>query len=130
MPDQITQLEKRIAALEQNRFPFNPDAQNKSNLSLTLKTLPGYCYPGNIQQNGTATSLPQGWTSARNSGGNYTVTHNLGHTNYVVVISSKSVTRYAVATGFGVTTFSVLSYADIGITAADADFLFSLVITK
>lgn len=42
-------------------------------------------YQGTVNGDGTASSLPSGWSSVRNSAGNYTVTHNLGTTSYGIV---------------------------------------------
>jgi hypothetical protein len=45
-------------------------------------------YSGQVHSGGTAGSpFPSGW-SVSGSGGSYTVTHNLGTTNYVVVANS------------------------------------------
>lgn len=44
-------------------------------------------FAGVVAANGTAVSLPSGWTSAKTNTGRYTVTHNLGTTSYAVVIS-------------------------------------------
>lgn len=48
----------------------------------------GAIYPGIVDGDGTALSLPQFWTSATTGTGKYTVTHNLGTTSYVVVLTA------------------------------------------
>lgn len=48
-----------------------------------LKSLGAYA--GLVNSDGSAISLPSGWSSTRNSVGNYTVTHNLGQAGYVVI---------------------------------------------
>lgn len=49
---------------------------------------PGGAFGGTVNANGTAgTPFPSGWSVAHTGTGAYTVTHNLGTTNYVVVIT-------------------------------------------
>lgn len=46
-------------------------------------------YSGRVDSGGAAgTPFPTGWTSVKNSTGNYTVTHNLGTTAYAPVVSA------------------------------------------
>ena len=45
-------------------------------------------FSGSVASNGTATSLPTGWTSTKDSTGVYTVTHNLGSASYAVVVTA------------------------------------------
>lgn len=45
-------------------------------------------YGGRVAADGTAISLPTGWSSAKTGTGQYTVTHNLGHTVYAVALTS------------------------------------------
>jgi hypothetical protein len=47
-------------------------------------------YAGQVASAGTAIDLPSGWSSSRPSTGNYTVTHNLGTTNYSIIPSTTS----------------------------------------
>ena len=42
-------------------------------------------YFGKVAANGTALKLPAGWSSTRTALGKYTITHNLGSTDYIVV---------------------------------------------
>lgn len=44
-------------------------------------------YAGRVADTGAAILLPKGWSSVQNGTGDYTVTHNLGNTNYSVVIN-------------------------------------------
>ena len=44
-------------------------------------------FSGSVALNGTALNLPTGWTSAHNSDGYYTITHNLGYATYNLVIT-------------------------------------------
>lgn len=47
-------------------------------------------YAGSINTSGSSISLPSGWSSAALGGNAYRVTHNLGTTNYVVVLNSSN----------------------------------------
>lgn len=49
---------------------------------VTKAQLDAKVYGGRVSSTGTATYLPSGWSSVRNSVGSYTVTHNLGTTSY------------------------------------------------
>lgn len=91
---------------------------------------PNAIYPtvGDIAAGGTANKIPAGWSSVKNSTGNYTITHNLGNTRYVVLLTpflspagGVTVILSAMAsTSFTVETFSVLN------AAADVPFTFML----
>ena len=48
-----------------------------------LRASRSYC--GRVNSGGTAAHLPDGWTCTNTAAGNYTITHNLGHTNYGVM---------------------------------------------
>lgn len=66
----------------------NGGAVNASTLTVTARVgaMQGLgIYGGMINDSGTVIALPSGWSSVRNSTGNYTVTHNLGSAGYVVV---------------------------------------------
>lgn len=110
MPDQIAQLEQRIAALESNRVPFNLDAQNKSSLATVLSSIyRPKIYTGLITASGNMSYGPSGWTVSKISTGQYKVVHNLkltgvSHTIFACVTGSN--TR-AVATVTGADDFFV-----------------------
>lgn len=85
-------------------------------------------YSGYINSNGTAgTPFPTGWSVAHTATGKYTVTHNLGNTNYVVV-------GFLVNSGFGdgqlldrsANTFEVgyYNFNGVGFAFIDADNTF------
>jgi len=48
----------------------------------------GGAFGGRVADDGTAIYLPSGWSSAKTFTGVYTITHNLGHTNYSVAAVS------------------------------------------
>ena len=45
-------------------------------------------FAGRVNSNGSAFSLPTGWSSTRTGAGKYTITHNLGTTNYAPVANA------------------------------------------
>jgi hypothetical protein len=67
-------------------------------------------YSGRVNgANGAAIKLPSGWSSSREQEGEYKITHNLGNTNYTVVVMShpKFPTTYTIASNY----FVVRTYA-------------------
>ncbi len=86
---------------------------------------PGPAYGGYIKANGTVVRLPTGWTVAKIGTGQYTVTHNLGITNYVAAVSGSSFVSP--------TLFNSATPQANAITfnsAADGDFQFVLAIVQ
>lgn len=68
--------------------------------------------------------LSDRWTVAKNSTGNYTITHNLGFTNYVpIVTASDTASRTICVSGETSTKFDVETYTDAG-TQTDTAFNF------
>lgn len=68
--------------------------------------------------------LSDRWTVAKNSSGNYTITHNLGFTNYVpIVTASDTASRTICVSGETSTKFDVETYTDAG-TQTDTAFNF------
>lgn len=64
------------------------------------------------------------WSVAKNSSGNYTITHNLGVTNYVPIITaSDTASRTICVSGETSTKFDVETYTDAG-TQTDTAFYF------
>lgn len=93
-------------------------------------------YGGSVSgASGAAIMLPTGWTSAKINPGSYTVTHNLGVTNYVVVANPLSTNPIAdscyatVQEPMDPTMFTVQFTNDTGSTTAiNTDFNFVLFI--
>ena len=86
-------------------------------------------YAGYVNDDGTAGSLPAGWSSTKTGTGAYTVTHNLGSTNYIVVATSAG-------GAFGVCSIYALNADDFDLSivrlaasAQDTDFTFILLPT-
>ena len=84
--------DNNIADLQQNEgqlmFPLTQDT-----IDLIKEQIPpaaGNFYSGQINANGTDVFLPTGWTSSVGGTGgfHYTITHNLGTTEYVVYANS------------------------------------------
>ncbi len=70
--------------------------------------------------------LPDGWSMVNPSTGNYVITHNLGHTNYAVVVTSSSVVVPNVY-GHSSNTFSVNFRT---LAAADANVYFDFILME
>jgi hypothetical protein len=98
---------------------------NYSNLS-GLPTIPTM-FSGSVAANGTALDLPTGWTSAHNSDGDYTVTHNLGYATYNVVLTTSGDYGMIKINGKGATTFGVRNLDPTGAFLLDTKFDFVLV---
>jgi len=94
------------------------------------KTLAGgTTHIGAVTSAGAATFLPPQWTSSKQATGQYRVTHNLGHTNYSVVASTRDVGT-ALYTGInpaGSAYFDIHVYDDTGVKNYDAATMFILV---
>ena len=87
-------------------------------------------YGGVIAANGTATVISTGWTSSTFGAGEYTITHNLGTTNYSVVVSplTDSGVGYSMAIyAYDATTVTVFAY-DSTNTLHDHAFTFILTV--
>lgn len=68
--------------------------------------------------------LADNWTSAKNSTGNYTITHNIGNTNYVVLLTAEdTAARIIDVSGITSSKFDVETYSDAG-TQTDTAFHF------
>ena len=79
------------------------DAVNKGQLDAKV-------YGGHVNAAGTAVYLPTGWSSVRNSAGSFTITHNLGTTNYAPVVGSSDLGIKVNHTAIGVNSFNVQTY--------------------
>lgn len=70
----------------------------------------------------TVTNIPSGWTYARTAAGTYTITHNIGNTNYIVtgsVISTTAAVIYIYSKS--TTTIEIVTCTLAG-TATDMEF--------
>lgn len=89
-------------------------------------------YGGVVTSTGTAgTPFPSGWTAGKNATGDYTVTHNLGTTNYVVVgsaISGGKILLWSQSSSDG-NQFNILTFNTAG-TSTDTTFSFILALTS
>ena len=61
------------------------DAGKLSDATVTQTQLSQKYYAGSWNSNATTTSLPSGWSVTNPGAGQYTLTHNLGTTNYSIV---------------------------------------------
>ena len=112
-----------------SRYIFTKDIYIRNN-----RRIIGSIYGGEVNGGGTAINLPAGWTSGRDSTGNYTITHNLGTTDYVVTTAPfmTGSTRYYVvdvsaraANSFSLNT--IRSSGGVG-SNKDIDFFFILML--
>lgn len=85
-------------------------------------------WAGSVAAAGSADKLPKGWSSVKNSTGNYTVTHNLGLTasDYAVSAVSKAGTALRVERVVpGANSFDVVT-VNTSDAAADCAFMFTM----
>ena len=85
-------------------------------------------YAGIVDDTGSGIILPSGWTSTTTGTGHFTVTHNLGHTNYSIVVTVKGLCVIALDGAPDSTSFSYL-ITEITGAAADRVVHFNLTLT-
>lgn len=86
-------------------------------------------FDGRVASNGTAMSLPPGWSSSRSGFGRYVVTHNLATAGYSVLAGSSEFENVLVAAPPGVSpanTFAVTVVTAAGVYV-DSAFNFTLI---
>jgi len=86
----------------------------------------GGLHAGSVTSNGTVISI-SGWTVASNATGNYTITHNLGTSNYIVVATNRTA-REIVLSDISSNTFDILLFNSSGV-ATDGSLSFILQLT-
>lgn len=123
----MTNLDYQPPSISSKRIETYNDLKNAL---AWLRVTSGAAYGGYVAGNGTATSLPAGWSSAKTGTGAYTVTHNLGSANYIVVAT-------AAGAVFGVCSIYALNADDFDLSivsmaaaAQDTDFTFILIPTS
>lgn len=87
-------------------------------------------YTGRILSSGSAQFLPAGWTAARNSVGNYTITHNLNvnsNTGYSVTVTCTNDGALPTSASIDVNSFRVLIRDVTSQALTDASFAFNFV---
>lgn len=89
-------------------------------------------FSGHVQSNGSAISLPDGWTSSKISTGLYEVTHNLGTTAYAVVACGDTTgtvdnDRTTCIEVFAANTFRVINMSTTFGGVEDGAFFFILI---
>jgi len=75
------------------------NATNLNNMESGIETANDFIdkvHRGRVSSAGVSIELPSGWTCTKNATGTYTVTHNLGTTDYTVVVSPE----YSATVGF------------------------------
>ncbi len=95
----------------------------------TLGGASGTTYGGTVTGAGAAGStFPTGWSVAHNGTGDYTVTHNLGTTAYVVVVSNfAGSAAYMILQSFDANSFRLLTY---NVTPSVNDTPFSFILQR
>lgn len=86
-------------------------------------------FGGAVDSTGVAIALPPGWTSIKNSTGDYTVTHNLATTAYIVVACIGIGVRFLALSTQLSNTFGINTYNNTN-TLADGPFNFILTLTS
>ena len=106
------------------------DTPTDTNQLVPLKYLNDHYFGGRVNADGTAASLPTGWTSSRTGNGQYTVTHSLGTALYGVAITSvdANLSTANLAAAPGANSFSLITW-DNGATNTDHVFTFVLILT-
>jgi hypothetical protein len=89
----------------------------------------GKIYSGRVAAAGTAIKLPSGWSSTKTATGKYTITHNLGTTNYTIVAIANN--RFATWEAIATNTFTIYIYGHDNVSGdmlfQDAAFHFILI---
>ena len=85
-------------------------------------------YHGRVDTSGSADRLPSGWTSTKDAVGEYTVTHNLGTSNYTVIPTARSGSdNIAILADVNSNDFELECYDWGSDTKEDVDFHFILI---
>lgn len=95
------------------------------NAAVTPAKLSRPVHSGDVSAAGAISNAPAGWTCGL-AGGIYTITHNLGTTNYAVVAMSLTSSRTAFRGGRASNSFDVVT-TDVTGAAQPADFNFILI---
>ncbi len=121
LSDRFDTFLKRVDALEDLYLNHRHKGFDKS------KTLTPKCYSGFVNADGTAGSLPMGWSSTKTGTGAYTVTHNLNLSDYAVVMTGggSQIGIFATATR-GANSFTCVTDNNL-VAATDCAFNFILV---
>lgn len=120
-----TELQERVDTLEasfstlENRVSFHKHTGADETQKLNLNTV----YVGKVVSNAASTPFPVRWTAAQTAAGKYTITHNLGHTNYAPVCTGIGAVSIPSIQSNGSTTFVVWFYSTAG-NLQDTDFTF------
>lgn len=84
-------------------------------------------YIGVATSTGASTPFPTGWTWTKNGAGDYTITHNLGTTSYIVVATSINDTTVVVIASQSTNSFNVTSWLSTTGNKIDDGFNFILI---
>ena len=126
---QLRELQQKFAILERE-FHFHRHLETDR----TRRLFPT-AYYGRVEADGTETDIPDGWSVSKTATGKYTITHNLGHSNYGVVVitdfqdDAANNVKISPIEDYDDTIFKVncIKYPFTAGTDADSDFFFILV---
>jgi hypothetical protein len=123
MEDQLLKLQNDFNELRDVVY-----AHKHKGYDLTKELPISTVYAGIVGSDGVAINLPDGWTSARNSLGYFTVTHNLGHINYVPVAIAHDVVAFCAVADFNAD-YVKFAFLDSGANLTDRRFYFTITLT-
>lgn len=118
-------LKKRVDHLEilfKQHTHIGSDMSQKLNIKIV--------YGGFVDLNASAATLPGSWMVSVSAGNVYTITHNLGVTNYTVIaiaINSNSITSFHPFLVRNASTFTV-EFDNASAVAGKTDWTFSLIL--
>lgn len=117
----------------QNAAPYHTHNGIDSPLLVsTPNSSSGTIYAGSLNSDATVVFLPSGWTAVVGSGGSvgkYTVTHNLGTSNYAIVVTATAGFNYGAVTSVGTSTFIVTMYSiGVGGSVSPTDTAFNFIL--
>lgn len=121
------EFNKRIGDTPTDNLQLVPKKYLVSYVSSTIGGIKA-TYAGSVNSGGTAIALPAGWSSVKNSTGDYSVTHNLGITAYIAVACIGVGVRFLAVSAQTSTRFDINTYDNTN-TLADGPFQFTLTLT-
>lgn len=123
MSPELQALEQRIAALENNRIPFDMDAVNQRNLRIVMQGIRPM-FVGSVASDATISYAPDNWTCSSGGTGSYTITHNLGYSDYVVIPIVTGINTRACAVSVAANSFTVTIGNSLNSAGENNAFLF------
>jgi len=121
---QLQELSDRVNSLWKSRIRIDMPLVERNVIAAIAMDAAFRPFGGSVSSGGSAgTYFPSGWAVVRNSAGNYTITHNLGTTNYAPSIVPTAVSRSVSITSLSSAAFTVKT-TDLAGTLTDTEFYF------